>query len=429
MEEVQGIVSDEVKAKKPIPLAIALIVGALMLALGLVGCAQEEPAVEEPAVELSQAASEYWQDRFPAQVASYLRTTEMTETAHAGSVPYQKLDEYPFMRAMYHGFGFWFDFRESRGHLFAVEDTMISGRPKFGGVCWACKSADYPALVAEYGETELNTMLWSEAADKTTHPVACIDCHDAESPDFELTLTRPWLEEAIVAQGKTLEDFDMRSLVCAQCHSEYYFEAPGVENRIVLPWSVGFTAEDALAHVDAEGFSDWTHPRTGAGVLKAQHPEFEFYQDSIHEQLGLQCADCHMPKARDAENNEYTSHWLTSPLLTVEPSCLGECHADGDAIITRTEDLQSEIRTEANAIGTDLETAINALRDARRNPEADQALIRQAQAQHRRAQTLLDWILVENSTGFHDGAEARETLAGARKATDEMARLTQASLQ
>ena len=421
--------NEDIKGKTPVHLAIALAVGGLILTLGLVGCAQNEQAAEPPAVERSQAESEYWQDRFPAQVASYLRTAEMTETANAGSVPYQKLTEYPFMRAMYHGFGFWFDFRESRGHMYAIEDTMISGRPKFGGVCWGCKSADYPALVAEYGQKELDTMLWSEAADKTTHPVACIDCHDPESPDFDLTLTRPWLEEAIVAQGKTLEDFDMRSLVCAQCHSEYYFENPGVENRIVFPWSVGFRAEDALAHVDAEGFSDWTHPRTGAGVLKVQHPEFEFFQNSLHAQLDLQCADCHMPKARDAEGNEYSSHWLTSPLKHAERSCLEDCHADAPKIVTRTEELQTELRTEANSIGTELETAINGLRDARRNPEADPALIRQAQAQHRRAQTLLDWFLVENSTGFHNAAEARRILGESRKATQEMARLTRASLQ
>ena len=60
---------------------------------------------------LTQAASMYWQERFPLQVASYMRTLEMEATAHAGSVPYQKLTKYPFMRAMYHGFGFWFDLR------------------------------------------------------------------------------------------------------------------------------------------------------------------------------------------------------------------------------------------------------------------------------------------------------------------------------
>jgi nitrite reductase (cytochrome c-552) len=351
----------------------------------------------------------------------------MEATAHAGSVPYQKLDRYPFMRAMYHGFGFFFDFRESRGHMHSVEDTLVTGRPKFGGVCWACKSADYTALTARYGQREFDTMRWSEAARKAEHPVGCIDCHDPQSPDFALRLTRPWLEEAITAQGKTLADFDMRSLVCAQCHSEYYFEGPFIKNRIVFPWSVGFRPEDALAHKDARGFSDWTHVRTGAGVHKVQHPEFEFYQGSVHARMNLSCADCHMPRVKDARGNEYTQHWLTSPLKHIEASCQ-HCHADAAAIKTRTEAIQSELRASANEIGAALEKAINDLRDARREANVNQKLVLQAQAKHKRAQLLLDWFLVENSTGFHNAAEGRRILEEARLAVQEMVELTDKAL-
>jgi nitrite reductase (cytochrome c-552) len=395
----------------------------LLLSVLASGCQPAAAPVEAPvAAPVSQAAVEYWQTKFPAQVASYLRSTEEAATAFAGSVPYQKLDAYPFMRTMYHGFGFWFDFRESRGHMYAIEDTLVTGRPKFGGVCFGCKSADYPALVAEYGQVEFDTMPWSEVARKTAHPVACIDCHDPDSPDFALRLTRPWLEEAIVAQGKTLADFDMRSLVCAQCHSEYYFEGPFTQNKIVFPWSQGFRPEDALAHFNAENFSDWTHPRTGAGVHKVQHPEFEFYQGSIHANLGLTCSDCHMPKVKDAQGNEYTQHWLTSPLKHLEASCQ-RCHADLAEIKTRTEAIQGELRSSANEIGLELEKAINALRDARRAPNVNLELVKQAQGKHREAQLFLDWFLVENSTGFHNAAEGRRILEAARKATQEMADL------
>ena len=398
----------------------------ILVLAALAGYLRQQPA-PVTAPPLTPAAVEYWRDRFPAQVASYLRTKEMETTAHAGSVPYQKLDRYPFMRAMYHGFGFWFDFRESRGHMYSVEDTLMTGRSKFGGVCWGCKSADYPALTAQYGQKEFDTMFWSEAARKTNHPVACIDCHDPQSPDFALRLTRPWLEEAITAQGKTLADFDMRSLACAQCHSEYYFEGPGTENKIVFPWTFGFRPEDALAHLDAERFSDWTHPRTGAGVHKVQHPEFEFFQGSVHANLGLSCADCHMPRVRDARGNEYPQHWLTSPLKHIEASCQ-RCHADVARIKARTEALQGELRASANEIGAALEKAINSLRDARREANVNQDLVRQAQAKHRRAQLFLDWLLVENSTGFHNAAEGRRILEEARRAVQEMTELTDKAL-
>lgn len=399
----------------------------LLLSLFLfTGCQTQNtttPTTPPVSVPESQAAVNYWMNQFPNQVASYLRTQEMEATANGGSVPYQKLDKYPYMRAMYHGFGFWFDFRESRGHLYAIEDTMITGRAKFGGVCLACKSADYPTLVAEYGQQEFDTMKWSEAHQKTTHPVACIDCHDPDSPDFALRLTRPWLEEAIIAQGKQLADFDMRSLVCAQCHSEYYFEGPGTANKVVFPWSQGFRPEDALAHVNEENFSDWVHPRTGAGVHKVQHPEFEFYQGSIHANMGLACADCHMPTVKDGQGKEYTQHWLASPLQHMEPSCQ-RCHADLAQTKNRTENIQGELRANANEIGLELEKAINALRDARRVPNVNQELIKEAQGKHREAQLFLDWFLVENSTGFHNAAEGRRILENARKVTQEMASLT-----
>ncbi|MBT9176770.1 MAG: Cytochrome c-552 [Firmicutes bacterium] len=380
------------------------------------------PAAPPPA-PMTEADPRFWQERFPDQTASYLRTSEMEPTVAGGSVPYQKLTKYPFMRTMYHGFGFWFDFRESRGHMFSAEDTLISGRGKIGGVCWACKSADYPALVARYGQREFDTMFWSEAARKATHPVSCIDCHDPASPTFALRLTRPWLEEAIVAQGRQIGDFDMRSLTCAQCHSEYYFRGAGTENKVIFPWSKGFRADDALAQYDAIKFSDWVHPRTDAGVLKVQHPEFEFFQGSVHARQGLTCADCHMPRVTNAAGRQYTQHWLTSPLKHMEASCQ-RCHSDLAATRRQVETIQTDLRTQANQVGTELATAIDALRDVRRNPAADRTIVAEAQKLHREAQFLLDWFLVENSTGFHNAAEGRRVIEAAQQLTTRMMETT-----
>ncbi|HSW36468.1 MAG TPA: ammonia-forming cytochrome c nitrite reductase subunit c552 [Candidatus Limnocylindrales bacterium] len=51
-----------------------------------------------------------------------------------------------------------------------------------------------------------------------------------------------------------------------------------------------------------------------AGVLKVQHPEFEYFQGSVYANFGLSCVDCHMPRIQDAQGNEFTQHWLTIPL-------------------------------------------------------------------------------------------------------------------
>lgn len=40
--------------------------------------------------------------------------------------------------------------------------------------------------------------------------------------------------------------------------------------------------ENILAYYDEQNFRDWTHAETGAPTLKAQHPEFELWNQGIH---------------------------------------------------------------------------------------------------------------------------------------------------
>ena len=74
---------------------------------------------------------------------------------------------------------------------------------------------------------------------------------------------------------------DMRSLVCAQCHSEYYFKPTkwtdknGEEQTakvVTFPWNNGFSAEDIEKYYDERSFVDWTHKVSKTPMLKAQHP-------------------------------------------------------------------------------------------------------------------------------------------------------------
>ena len=56
------------------------------------------------------------------------------------------------------------------------------------------------------------------------NPIGCSDCHDSET--MNLHISRPALREAFARQGKNIDEAtpqEMRSLVCAQCHVEYYF--------------------------------------------------------------------------------------------------------------------------------------------------------------------------------------------------------------
>ena len=120
----------------------------------------------------------------------------------------------------------------------------------------------------------------------------------------------------------------MRSLVCAQCHVEYYFDKKKIEGTAYLtfPWDNGFTAEAIEAYYDKIEFTDWTHSLSKVPMLKAQHPEYETYMSGIHARRGVSCADCHMPYKSEG-GQKFTDHHIQSPLNNIANSCQ-VCHRE-----------------------------------------------------------------------------------------------------
>ena len=115
------------------------------------------------------------------------------------------------------------------------------------------------------------------------NPIGCSDCHDPET--MNLHISRPALIEAFQRQGKDITKAtpqEMRSLVCAQCHVEYYFKGDG--KYLTFPWDKGFTVEDMEAYYDEAGFYDYIHKLSRTPILKAQHPDYEIAQMGIHGQ-------------------------------------------------------------------------------------------------------------------------------------------------
>jgi nitrite reductase (cytochrome c-552) len=266
------------------------------------------------------------------------------------------------------------------------------------------------------------------------HPVSCIDCHDPAS--MQLRVTRPGLLSGLreLAKADTplphlpsvtrwrassrTRDYDvnaeasrqeLRSLVCAQCHVEYYFKGP--EKRLTYPWHKGLQAEQIEAYYAEVQHADWTHAASGANVLKAQHPEFELWSQGIHARSGVACADCHMPYVREGAI-KVSDHHVRSPLLSPARSCQ-TCHryeekeilARAEAIQNRTQGLM--VRAEEAAVGL-----IQALADAKKGGAADDALAG-PRALHRQAQWRLDFVSAENSMGFHAPQESARLLAEA----------------
>ena len=125
------------------------------------------------------------------------------------------------------------------------------------------------------------------------------------------------LQEAFKRQGKDINQAthqEMRSLVCAQCHVEYYFK--GDKKYLTFPWDKGKTVEDMEKYYDEAGWTDYVHSLSRTPILKAQHPDFEISQFGIHGQRGISCADCHMPYKTDGAV-KFTDHQISSPLRNV----------------------------------------------------------------------------------------------------------------
>ncbi len=389
--------------------------------------------IEDPAV---------WGKNFPLQYDAYLRTVDQQRTRFGGSeampqtpteadprgqVAQSRLEEDPRLKTIWAGYAFSVDFRKKRGHAYMLDDQSFTQRVqqfKQPGTCLHCHASVYlPYKKAGGGDLikgfeALNQMPYTEARKLAKHPVACIDCHDPLT--MQLRITRPGFLEGIRAlkAGQGVSDYDvntmatrqeMRSFVCGQCHVEYYFKGP--EKRLTYPWPKGLKVENIYAYYEEVGFKDWTHARTGAPALKAQHPEFEMWNQGIHARSGVACADCHMPYTRVGAM-KISDHHVRSPLLNINNSCQ-TCHrfSEGE-ILARAENIQAKTVALRNVAMDALVALIDDIEKVKGKGASD-AQLKVAWEHQRRAQFYVDFVESENSNGFHAPQEATRILGEA----------------
>ncbi|GAL62035.1 ammonia-forming cytochrome c nitrite reductase [Algibacter lectus] len=295
-----------------------------------------------------------WGKNYPAEYQSFLQTADTSfATYQGGSAMRDMLDEDTNLVVLWAGYGFSKDYSQGRGHMNAIKDitnSLRTGGPKGEGdgpmpaTCWTCKSPDVPRLMNEKGIAEFYSGKWADKGDEIVNPIGCADCHDSKT--MKLTISRPALVEAFDAMGKDINQAthqEMRSLVCAQCHVEYYFDKklPGKEGvpYLKLPWENGMSVEAMEEYYDAIEFSDWTHKLSRAPMLKAQHPGYETYLTGVHADRGVSCADCHMPYKSEG-GQKFTDHHIQSPLNNVSNACQ-VCHReDADKLKMNVYDRQ-----------------------------------------------------------------------------------------
>jgi nitrite reductase (cytochrome c-552) len=80
-------------------------------------------------------------------------------------------------------------------------------------------------------------------------------------------------------------------------------------------------------------------------------------------------------------------------------------------VVGRVNEIQEQVATTKEATEDAIIDAINAIKAATANPEADTALLDEARKLHREAQFMWDIVSAENSTGFHNPEYALKLLA------------------
>jgi nitrite reductase (cytochrome c-552) len=202
---------------------------------------------------------------------------------------------------------------------------------------------------------------------------------------------------------------ELRSFVCGQCHVEYYFK--GAQKIVTYPWHKGLRVGEIERYYDEQQFTDYKHGETGAPILKAQHPEFELWNQGIHARSGVACADCHMPYQREGAV-KISDHQVRSPLLNVARACQ-TCHRyPEEEIKARANAIQDKNQALMDRAENALIELLDALKTAK-NGKVDARAIKEAQALQRKAQWRVDFINAENSMGFHAPQEAARVLGEA----------------
>jgi nitrite reductase (cytochrome c-552) len=381
-----------------------------------------------------------WGQNWPYEYDSYLKTATPTTTKYGGrglgasdgGPAEQKLDREPWLKRIFAGYAFSIDYRDRRGHAFALfdqEQTRRVTEKQQPGACIQCHASNLALyrfagkgdvmkgfeIVSGLPYQEARNMKDDKGQPLVQHSIACADCHDPKN--MALRVTRPGFINGIKAlkAKEGIADYDpnrdasrqeMRAFVCGQCHVEYYFKGPG--KVVTYPWANGLRVEEIEAYYDKEGFSDWTHAETGNKVLKAQHPEFEVWNQGVHARAGVACADCHMPYQRVGAL-KVSDHWVRSPLLNVNRACQ-TCHAVPEAELTgrvlTTQDRHYALLQRAAKATTDMLDAIVAAKKAGASDES----LKDAAALHRKAQWRLDFVAAENSMGFHAPQEMARIL-------------------
>jgi nitrite reductase (cytochrome c-552) len=330
-------------------------------------------------------------------------------------------------------------------------------------VCLTCKTTDtilkWPYLGDPHPASDLkragNPGAIYMAKKYIKNPMGCIHCHDPHAG--KPRIVRDALIQAIVDRIEGTYPYDREksekvtltkvefqrggqpfrvialldkadsNVLCAQCHVEYNCNpgfdprngaAIGMEDRRTnfIPWVNVFDLQKKYAEID---FKDFRHAVTGAPLTKVQHPEVETFWGSKHERAGVECKDCHMPKAKDKKGKTFTFHGQRSARYMLKDTCV-RCHPSWsqEEAEYQVDAIQNYVRGKMRKAEFWLGQFIDTYQRARDLGVREQVL-REVWPLHDKADLYWEWWTAENSDGFHNPEMARESLAQSITASQE----------
>lgn len=349
-----------------------------------------------------------WKAYYPDIVASWERNAENTErTAYT--------EDDPYIKVLYQGIGFAFDYTSAVGHNYTIEDVGKTERPHKLANCITCKTPDYTALVNKEGVSAYS-LTFDEVYPGMAESVSCYNCHANTPGTIVLThdyAAAAWNDE--VAAG-TVSAADAS---CGQCHIEYYFDKDTKATSVPYSDKAGIHPDAILAYYNEMGFVDFTNANTGVGMIKVQHPEFETVigEGNVHGDT-FSCADCHMGVAYNEKGEAYANHTYTNPqdnAQLMKASC-SVCHNDLAGMV---KSIQSEITAREAEVGSLLAELNAKLAEAVANGTKTEEELAVLRSLDRDAQFYWDFVYVENSEGAHNSKLSRECLSKAEALANE----------
>ena len=402
---------------------IFLCAMAVVFALGFLASALMERRAEVASIFNNRkdpmsgivAQNQKFQSDFPREYETW-KATEETDfrSKYMSSDIQDVLEERPNMVVLWAGYAFSWDYNSPRGHFHALDDhreilrtgfpTTVTDGSNQPGTCWTCKGPDVPRLMEEVGPAEFYKANWAKWGAEVVNPIGCSDCHDSETMD--LHISRPALREAFASMGKDVDKAthnEMRSLVCAQCHVEYYFhdypETPEKDQYLTFPWKYGLTLEDAEKYYDEMGYADYIHALSKAPILKAQHPGYETSLQGIHGQRGVTCADCHMPYMAEG-GVKFSDHHIQSPLAKMDRTCL-VCHRESEETLRKNVEERQEKCLEVRGRLEDLLAKAHIEAKFAWDKGATEAEMKDALQLIRKSQWRWDYSVASHGASFH----------------------------